>query len=242
MALIDGQLDAGAVWTLADTTLAMGKDLGSDRVSMSQDDAQDVRKRATEIGRWAARVSDGLRRDLFLLHYQPIVDLASSRAKHFEVLVRMSDGQGGLVPPMHFLPAAERFGLVAQLDRWVVDHAIAELTADPRLRLFVNLAGSSLADDSLREHVEGRVAELGESASRLLFEITETSAVGDLERVRRWILRIKSLGGGFALDDFGTGFSSFSYLRSLPVDYVKIDGSFIKDLDTNPPTARWCKR
>src|SRR5581483_3090348 len=131
-------------------------------------------------------------------------------------------------------PAAERFGLMPQIDRWVVDHAVQLLRERPALRLFVNLSGTSLVDDALLADIEARVRESGIAPRQLVLEITETTAVRDVRQSEHWMRRLKAAGCSFALDDFGMGFSSFSYLRTLPVDYVKIDGSFVHNLDADP--------
>jgi len=128
---------------------------------------------------------------------------------------------------------AERFGLMAQLDRWVIEAAFKTLREHPDLNLFINLSGTSLGDDTLLDLVESLLRNSGTNPSRIGFEITETAAVKDLAQAERWIQRIKGLGCKFALDDFGIGFSSFSYLRTLPVDYLKIDGSFVKNIDSD---------
>ena len=231
---IDGSLDAGALVALVEAALASAQELGGDRLAVSNDEAEAVRRRAADIGQWGARVREGLRSDRFVLHYQPVVDVISGRVAHLEVLVRLLGADDEIIPPGRFLPAAGRLGLLPQLDRWIVDRALDALSREEELSLFVNVSGSSLVDDRLLSHIEERISAVGSAAGRLAFEITETEAVADLDRVRRWIHRLRDLGVSFALDDFGTGFSSFAYLRALPVAYVKIDGSFIRDLEHNP--------
>jgi len=142
---------------------------------------------------------------------------------------------GSVTGPASFLQAAEQFRLMPMIDRWVVGTALTELRNRPGLRIFVNLSGQSLSDESLLEQIESMVkAEAPSLASRLTFEITETAAVRDLGRAQQWMRRLTDLGCQFALDDFGMGFSSFSYLKALPARYVKIDGSFIRNLDADP--------
>lgn len=234
LAPIDGSLEAGALMALAETALAAAREQGGDRVVLATDEADAVRRRSAEMGHWAVRVRENLRQDRFTLLYQPVVDLRTDRVLHREVLVRMLEADGSHIMPGKFLPAAGRLGLLPQLDRWIVDRAFDTLLERKDVSLFVNLAGTSLADDRLLRHIEERLAAINGADGRLAFEITETEAVADLERVRRWIHQLKELGVSFALDDFGTGFSSFAYLRALPVDYVKIDGSFIRDLENSP--------
>ena len=234
LAPIDGSLEPGALVAITETALESARDQGGDRLVLATDEADAVRRRSADIGHWAARLRDSLRLDRLVIHFQPVVDLRTDQVIHREVLVRMVDTDGALIMPGKFLPAAGRLGLLPQLDRWIVDRAFDTLQERPDISLFVNLTGTSLADDHLLRHIEERLAAMGGADGRLAFEITETEAVADLERVRRWIHHLKELGVSFALDDFGTGYSSFAYLRALPVDYVKIDGSFIRDLENSP--------
>src|SRR5204863_4002612 len=121
-----------------------------------------------------------------------------------------------------------------RIDRWVVGKALDLLVARPELKIFVNLSGSSLADRGLLGYIEDRVRTVGLTPGRLTFEITETAAVTDLHHAQQWMIRLSELGCHFALDDFGIAFSSFTYLRALPVQYVKLDGSFVQNLDRSP--------
>jgi len=155
---------------------------------------------------------------------------------HIELLLRLRDEDGRVVMPGAFLPAAERYGLMPQIDRWVIAQAIAHfdrLHASGRApgRCAVNLSASSLEDEGLADYVLGLIERHGVAASRLCFEITETEAVRNLPRAVRFFERLRAAGCLVALDDFGAGMSSFGYLKNLPVDVIKIDGSFIRDLD-----------
>lgn len=184
--------------------------------------------------RWAYRIKEALREGRFVLHFQPVVRIDTEAVEHSEVLLRMRDEEGKLLPPAAFLPAAERFGLMPDLDRFVVERVIATLSARPDLRLFVNLSGWSLADEGLLAEIEGMVRSAGIRPGHLVFEITETAAVHDLSLAQRWMRGLRDVGCRFALDDFGTGFSSFSYLQALPADFIKIDGAFVRNIDTDP--------
>ena len=151
----------------------------------------------------------------------------------------MRDENGRMVSPDNFISAAERYGITPNIDRWVIENALRWLVseADERERLAlcsINLSGASLADNEFLPFVIRQFQRSGIDASKICFEITETAAIADIAGLQRWARRLKELGCGFALDDFGTGFSSFAYLQALPVDLVKIDGSFVRDLDTNP--------
>ena len=224
---------SAATLALADAALHEAKETGRNRcVTWAEDPGG--RRQLDELGRWAARVRDALRQDRLRLLAQRIVSLDTGETQHEEALVRLVDDSGGLVSPGAFLAAAEKFGLMPALDRWVVSKAVRILESSPGRRLFVNLSGTSLGDRALLSELEALVARSGLSPGALTFEITETAAIADLPGLQRWAARLKELGCGSALDDFGTGFSSFSYLQALPVDLVKIDGSFVRDLDANP--------
>ena len=233
LAPVEPARSAAATLSLADAALRMAKESGRNRCVACGDDTAG-RRAIDDLGRWAARVKDAIREGRLRLFAQRIVSLGTGESHHEEVLLRMIGEDGGLVAPGAFLPAAERFGLMPALDRWVVSKAIDLLRSRPERRLFVNLSGTSLGDQALLSEIEALVGASGLPAGALTFEITETAAIADIAGLQRWARRLKEAGCGFALDDFGTGFSSFAYLQSLPVDLVKIDGSFVRDLDTNP--------
>ncbi len=230
---VDGSTDASSLIALADTALYAAKEKGRNRVIVVESAAGGASP-LSEASRWAARIKEALQENRFVLHYQPIFHFKSGRAAHFEALIRLREGPDDLIAPEVFLPAAERFGLMPYVDGWVVDQVIELLLKRPAVEIFVNLSGTSLGDEFLLSHIEERVTSTGLPAGRLAFEITETTVVRDIVVAREWMRRLKERGCRFALDDFGVGFSSFSYLQSLPADYVKIDGSFIRGVETDP--------
>ena len=182
-------------------------------------------------------IREALARSRFVLHAQPILDLKTDTIVQFEILIRMLGENDELIPPASFLPAAERFGLIRSIDRWVVGQSIQLIGRQKKLgndiRLSVNLSGKSLGDFELTTLIERELDENDVDASRLTFEITETTAISDSERAKIFAIALKQIGCHLALDDFGVGFSSFHKLKTLPVDYLKIDGSFIRDLPKN---------
>lgn len=227
---LDGDTPVEAALAQADIAMYIAKERGRNRV-VRYDPAKDSSSQLSDANQWVVRIKDALQDNRLLFYFQPIVHLSDTRIAHYEALVRLRDENGTIIPPVTFIPPAERFGLMPHLDRWIVREAIQVLQAHPDICLYVNLSGQSLIDEGLLTYIgeELRVSQV--SPARLGFEITETAAVQDMAHAEHWIRRLKALGCYFALDDFGVGFTSFSYLRTLPVDKIKIDGSFIRHLD-----------
>jgi PAS domain S-box-containing protein len=188
--------------------------------------------REIEALTWIGRIRSALDEDRMVLHAQPIVDLATGATVRHELLIRMLDERGRLVAPGLFLPVAEEYGLIREIDRWVIARA-AELAAagEP---LEINLSAESLGDPSLLGFVEQVLASTGADASLLVFELTETALLRDETAARTFIDGAVRLGSGVALDDFGTGYGGFTYLKRLPIDFLKIDVEFVRDLPSNP--------
>ncbi len=186
---------------------------------------------------WRDRIECAIREKKFILHYQPILDIAKRRITHYETLIRLRDENGNVIQPSVFINIAERLGLIQQIDSFIVSTAIAKLADLERqghdIRLSINLSAKAFDDPELFNHIKGCIQQNLVKAENLIFEITETTALSDLTAAEKIMSEIQSMGCQFALDDFGMGFSSFYYLRELPVEYVKIDGSFVKDLANN---------
>lgn len=228
--------DATASELLVNADLAMyaAKAGGRDRLVVYTT-SEGRRARATAKLTWAERIRDALDRDDgFVLHMQPILNLATDQISHGELLLRMRDEYGNLIAPSAFLPAAERFGLIHAIDRWVVRRAIQMVAAGnpaARLPVSVNLSGDSVVGDPhLLEMIEGELKDAAIDPSMLIFEVTETAAIANMPEATMFARRVNELGASLALDDFGTGFGSFYYLKHLPVSYVKLDGEFIQNL------------
>ncbi|MCL6638479.1 MAG: EAL domain-containing protein, partial [Firmicutes bacterium] len=233
LVMVDGSLDVQKLLSLADTALYRAKEEGRNTVALLSP-GENAPEKLAEINRLLATIKSALKENRLLLFFQPVFGVKDERIVHHEVLVRLQEKNGDILLPGTFIPVAERFGLMPRIDRRVVQSALNNLRQYPSLNLFVNLSGTSLGDEALLEFIEENIRTGGVDPSRLGFEITETAAVKNPERAGRWIRRLKKIGCRFALDDFGMGFSSFSHLRDLPVDYLKIDGSYVKNLDADP--------
>jgi EAL domain-containing protein (putative c-di-GMP-specific phosphodiesterase class I) len=190
---------------------------------------------------WISRLNRALEDNRFVLYRQAIepMDPHSGLRRKAEVLLRLLDDDGHIVPPADFIPAAERYNLMPQIDRWVIKTAIAGwktfAEAHPyRPMLCLNLSGESVADVNLVSFIKHEFKRNDADPRDFCFEITETATIANLGRAVALIQDLKALGASFALDDFGSGFSSFAYLRNLPVDYLKVDGAFVKNIDTDP--------
>lgn len=232
--LRSGQLDSHEYLAQADIACHAAKAKGRNRFEIYKASDRENQQMAREIA-WIQIVRDALERNAFVLVYQPLVDIKTGWAYHYEVLLRLETGRGELIPPEAFLPAAGRFGLVIDIDRWVVEHALRALAGfrekRPELRFSVNLSASVLEDRHFAAHVIALLDENGIPPQAIVFEITEQMAVRFAMQVDKQLTTLRELGCGFAIDDFGKGYSSFSYLKQLPVDYLKIDGSFVERLD-----------
>jgi len=183
---------------------------------------------------WASQVREMLEHDKFQLVYQPIVSTASGTVNDYEVLVRMVCDDGQIILPGGFMPAAERFGLIHSVDRWIVSRAILQLgslhDSGQRTSFSINLSGKAFEDATLLPLIRELLDSTALDPTWVTFEITETAAIANLAAAEEFITALKDIGCQFALDDFGSGFSSFAYLKHLPVDKLKIDGAFVKGM------------
>ena len=221
--------------SMADAACYMAKEQGRNQIHTYSDQDEKMQRYESELT-WVTHINDALEQnkfELFYQHYYPLKKVASGH--HYELLIRMRDDNGDIVPPASFLPAAERYNLTAQIDRWVIENYFSWLSTQPEhkenlSRCNINLSGNSLADKDLKLFILNAFEKYNVPYSKICFEITESMAIVKMEETLQFINTFHQLGCTFALDDFGSGFSSYAYLKSLPVNFVKIDGSFVKDL------------
>jgi len=229
---------ASYVLSAADVACYVAKESGRNRVHIYQDSDINLGERHNEM-HWVSRIKEALENNRFVIFRQTITSLnGGDPTPHYELLLRMRDQDNNLVPPGAFIPAAERYNLMNAVDRWVIHAAFSYLRVTQQEGdqgiYSINLSGNSLNDDALPVYIQRQIAEHRINPGQLCFEVTETAAVFNLEKASHMIKSLKKLGCRFSLDDFGSGLSSFGYLKNLPVDFLKIDGSFVKDMNNDP--------
>ena len=237
-----GAGSAAALMRDADAACVVAKEKGGDRINAYQPGDSAVAERFGQM-QWVSRINKAFDEDRFTLYHQKIVPLQKAEeeeAPFCELLVRMIDENGQLVGPASFIPAAERFGLIAEIDRWVLATALRRLadngrTGDERPPHFtLNISGFSLGASDFLDLVIAEFKATGVDPGQILFEITETAAIADLARAQRFFSALREMGCRFILDDFGNGLSSLGYLRDLPLDFLKIDGGFVRNMTVDP--------
>ncbi|MDH5571638.1 MAG: EAL domain-containing protein [Gammaproteobacteria bacterium] len=222
------------ILSAADTACYTAKDNGRNQIQVYCKDNIEFNKHKTEM-LWFQDINKALDNNTFSLFCQHIIPLNNGTGhQHFsELLIRFNKSNGETIPPMAFLPAAERYNLMQDIDKWVVHNALQILVnnrSNNTMRLSVNLSGQSLSDSSFHQYVHDEIINSHCEPDNLCFEITETTAIANMSQAIHFIKSLKELGCKFALDDFGNGLSSFAYLKNMPVDYIKIDGSFVRDI------------
>ena len=231
-------LNFGDLLKNADAACYIAKDLGRNRIHVYHDEDSEIAQRQGEM-QWVTRINHALEENRFCLYAQTIAPLSSSTSEHYELLVRMIDEQGNIIPPGAFLPAAERYDLISKLDHWVIDKAMTLLANNSTFLnkidfISINLSGPSMTNPEILSFITRRLKESGVPSEKICFEVTETAAITHLSRATEFITTLKEFGCRFALDDFGSGLSSFGYLKNLAVDFLKIDGIFVKNIIDDP--------
>ncbi len=236
-----GPLTLAGVMSAGDAACYMAKEKGRNRVHVYHPKDTELAVRHGEM-EWVTRLQGALKANRFCLFAQPIVGIGpvDPTERHFELLLRMVDANNQLVPPMAFIPAAERYNLMPAIDRWVVRQAF-ELIASRSTKAgdaadiyMINLSAASLGDDDFLDFIRERFLQFELATRAICFEITETAAIANFNKAVQFMEELRALGCRFSLDDFGVGMSSFGYLKRLPVDFLKIDGSFVQDMLANP--------
>ncbi|MDH5436606.1 MAG: EAL domain-containing protein, partial [Gammaproteobacteria bacterium] len=222
------------VLTAADIACYAAKDAGRNRIHIFEPGDEELEKRHGEM-RWVSRIHKALDENRFVLYYQDIVpNDPDENMIHREYLIRLFDEEGNIVPPMSFIPAAERYNLMTNIDKWVVQQGLTQfkrhMNADINYVCSINISGQSLTQNDFLHYIIDVLDKTEVDASRVCFEITETAAIANMAHASKFINTLKGMGCKFALDDFGSGLSSFAYLKNLNVDYLKIDGCFVKNM------------
>lgn len=233
IAFTDTAAASKEILTRADDACYIAKMRGRNRIEIYSPDSSEI-NRLRHDTKWSSLIKSSLKKERFELWYQPIVEVISGNVERYEALIRLRGEDGTIILPGEFLPAAARWGMMIKFDRNVIGLGIQDLALYPSLKLSINLSADSLMEPSLPKYIEDRFWHAGISPDRVIFEITETEMIAIFTQALDVIKRLRRSGFLFALDDFGVGFSSMAHLCDLPVDRLKIDGIFIRKMQTVP--------
>jgi diguanylate cyclase (GGDEF)-like protein len=233
IAMIEHGIGMEELVSRADSALYAAKAAGKNQCVVYRSDSEDIVTIRSE-SEWHSRIKEGMRLQRFQMYYQPVVELRTGKLYCHEALVRYVGDNGLRHLPGEFLPAAERFSLMPELDQYVIRRVLAELPSETDEKTAINLSGQSVSRSDLCEFIKAAIEEANIDPGRVIFEITESVFIKNLERAHLLVTDLQKIGCTFSLDDFGAGFSSLSYMRNLPVDVVKIDGAFLKNIESNP--------
>lgn len=232
--VIDNRTNIMKFFSHANAALKTAKEEGKNKVvCLLPEDITEGIDDPGRINELIHLIKNAIKENRFVLFLQPIMEIDSKKIKHYEALIRLRDNDDRLITPNVFIPIAERFGLISDIDHWVFEEVMKIVSKNPQTTIFMNLSGLSLTNNTLLEFFENCIVESGIDSSHLNlgFEITETASTKNFVQAQSWMEKFKKLGCQIALDDFGVGYTSFTYLRALPVDYIKIDGSFVHNID-----------
>lgn len=232
--------DIASAMSAADSACYIAKESGRNQVQIAHMGDRRLQERHGEM-QWVARLNAALEQDRFVLYYQPIVACAKKTPgrKHLEILVRLIDHDGTIISPVSFLPAAEKYNLVTNIDRRVIEHSFKWLAENSggnnqTITLSVNLSGQAIGSPDMLKFILDTAETTGTPPEQVIFEVTETAAIANITAATSFMLTLRGCGFRFSLDDFGSGLSSFTYLKKLPVNFLKIDGVFVRDIQSDP--------
>ena len=232
--------DIASTMSAADSACYIAKESGRNQVQIAHLGDRRLQERHSEM-QWVARLNRAMDKDQFVLYFQPVIPCANKpgTGRHVEILVRLIDDDGTIIAPGAFLPAAEKYNLLTNIDRWIIAHSLAWLVENTNndtalITISINLSGQTLGNPDMLKFIIDKMEETGAAPEQIIFEVTETSAITNIASATSFMLTLRGYGFRFSLDDFGSGLSSFTYLKKLPVDLLKIDGIFVRDILSDP--------
>jgi diguanylate cyclase (GGDEF)-like protein len=232
--------DIASAMSSADAACYIAKESGRNKVQIAHMGDRRLQERHGEM-QWVARLKRAFEEDQFTLYFQPIIPCANKPGHdtHMEILVRLIDDDGSVIAPGSFLPAAEKYNLTSSIDCWVIEHTMAWLAetnnnSNRPVTVAINLSGQTVSSPDMLKFIIDKMEKTGVSAEHIIFELAETTVIANIAAATSFMLTLRGCGFRFSLDDFGNGLSSFTYLKKLPVDFLKIDGTFIRDILSDP--------